>query len=632
MTTGVVCTPPILQFFNNNGQVLAGGSVLTQVGGVNTATYSDSGLTIPLPNPIPLNARGEVSTAAGASSQLFLTPNTVYTFTVSDSGGNQIYVASYVNGVQLSGAAAAAALSPITNAAILNSLLITPAEVAAGVTPVNYSYAPIQAQRYNAKFDGATDDTAALNNSISVAKQTINGAVGNVVQLPLGTAVLSSEVTLPNDVRFLGTNKNGSIFQASASWNSGTSPYMLHAVNGTSSMFDSILESLTIDCNNIAGLGAILSDAWQENSGPRRCLIQNFCTYGVHYQNGFGGAAYSTVSDTEIFSSISGATAGIRVEQISSVGSFRLVVDRATIASPGGSPQLPRGIDIVNDSSDLFHVHGENCTSVIYLDGVGSHVIIGATGDSNTTNLVEIAATFRGSVRLLGCKRAGATNFLKDNRVGGYGTLTGADYADFTLSTGTGYVISGISQAASAVVTISTPSATNPFAVGSKITFAAVLGMTQINGLQGTASAVGGVSGAWTATVNINSSGFGAYTSGGVAILPPDRAPMADLQLFASCTFDGTAVGTNAPAAGFNVSSVTRNAAGDYTLNFTNALSNVLAQCSVMTGIDSTDGWWAAFIGFTTTTLHFTVRRGGASAGAKVDTNPIQVIVTGRGT
>lgn len=38
------------------------------------------------------------------------------------------------------------------------------------------------------------------------------------------------------------------------------------------------------------------------------------------------------------------------------------------------------------------------------------------------------------------------------------------------------------------------------------------------------------------------------------------------------CVFDGTLTGTNAPTAGGNVTSVTRNATGDYTINFTTAL------------------------------------------------------------
>jgi hypothetical protein len=38
------------------------------------------------------------------------------------------------------------------------------------------------------------------------------------------------------------------------------------------------------------------------------------------------------------------------------------------------------------------------------------------------------------------------------------------------------------------------------------------------------------------------------------------------------CVFNGTTTGTNAPTAGFNVSTVTRNAAGDYTITFATAM------------------------------------------------------------
>src|SRR4029077_20724553 len=100
MATGVACPLIIPQVFSNQGVPAVGGSVLTQVGGINTATYSDIGLTTPLPNPIPLNSRAEVSTSAGASSQLFLTPNTVYTSTLSDALGNTLWTAPYVNGGQ----------------------------------------------------------------------------------------------------------------------------------------------------------------------------------------------------------------------------------------------------------------------------------------------------------------------------------------------------------------------------------------------------------------------------------------------------------------------------------------------------------------------------------------------------
>jgi hypothetical protein len=79
----------------------------------------------------------------------------------------------------------------------------------------------------------------------------------------------------------------------------------------------------------------------------------------------------------------------------------------------------------------------------------------------------------------------------------------------------TDFAITGITQAASAVVTINSPAPTNPFSVGEVATIYGVNGMTQINGTSATVSAIGGAAGAWTITVSINSSAFSAYTSGG---------------------------------------------------------------------------------------------------------------------
>jgi Pectate lyase superfamily protein len=90
---------PILQFWNNSGQLNAGGTLLTQVGGVNYPTYQDPAGLIPLPNPIPLNSRGEVSNSSGVSSQLYLMPGIVYVFTLYDCFGNQLWIAEDVMGI-----------------------------------------------------------------------------------------------------------------------------------------------------------------------------------------------------------------------------------------------------------------------------------------------------------------------------------------------------------------------------------------------------------------------------------------------------------------------------------------------------------------------------------------------------
>lgn len=86
----------ILQFLNNAGVPNVGGSILTQVGGVNYPTYQDAAGMTALPNPIPLNSRGEISNTSGVSSQLFLAQGVTYVFTLKDASGNTIWTANNV--------------------------------------------------------------------------------------------------------------------------------------------------------------------------------------------------------------------------------------------------------------------------------------------------------------------------------------------------------------------------------------------------------------------------------------------------------------------------------------------------------------------------------------------------------
>lgn len=102
-------------------------------------------------------------------------------------------------------------------------------------------------------------------------------------------------------------------------------------------------------------------------------------------------------------------------------------------------------------------------------------------------------------------------------------------------------LISGISKAASAVVTLSTVSGANPYAANDYVTFSDVGGMTQINQLAGIVTAVGGVSGAWTVTVAIDSSAFSVYTSGGY-LAPAGNMGFGVKSLFTSQFASGNSV------------------------------------------------------------------------------------------
>jgi hypothetical protein len=96
----------------------------------------------------------------------------------------------------------------------------------------------------------------------------------------------------------------------------------------------------------------------------------------------------------------------------------------------------------------------------------------------------------------------------------------------------------------------------------------------------------------------------------GVANTPPTVQDSAGTQIGTFCrawvNFNGT--GTVAIRASFNVSSITDNGTGDYTVNFTNALPD--ANYSVVTGGTRSDGAQSTILGLiTTTTPSTTVAR-----------------------
>lgn len=80
--------------------------------------------------------------------------------------------------------------------------------------------------------------------------------------------------------------------------------------------------------------------------------------------------------------------------------------------------------------------------------------------------------------------------------------------------------VTAITQASSAVVTVNTVSGSNPFAIGNTVGLTGVVGMTQINNVNATVTNIGGSSGAWTITINVNSAAFSAYVSGGTLSSP----------------------------------------------------------------------------------------------------------------
>jgi uncharacterized protein (TIGR02217 family) len=115
------------------------------------------------------------------------------------------------------------------------------------------------------------------------------------------------------------------------------------------------------------------------------------------------------------------------------------------------------------------------------------------------------------------------------------GALEQATPAMWSVDTTTGRVtfaanktraVTGITKAASAVATVGA----HTFVVGESVNFGSVAGMTEINGLRGTVTATG----ASTITVDIDSTGFGTYTSGGTVNTNPQTGEV----VYGGCEFD----------------------------------------------------------------------------------------------
>ena len=307
----------------------------------------------------------------------------------------------------------------------------TAAETLAAVSEVAGAFTAGDVRRYGARVDNATDDTNAVRTALKVGSQSVSGAYGGAITSPTGTVMLPATVSLPSRVRVVGLNKRGSVFKAATGF---AGQWMFNASTGGSSMFDQTLEHLTVDANNIAGLGCVFSDSWQEGCGLRNALLMNFATAGVRLKTGYGGAALTRIQDAEIFGGTTAGAVGIDLQQISQVGAFMLHVSDSTIA--GGAAALERGVNVAMDSLHLRNVHFEHCNSAVYLNGSGNHVLIGVTGGPGVTNLIELAPTFSGSLTAIGCFRNNATNFLRDSRPGGLGVVSGHDITQLTISAG----------------------------------------------------------------------------------------------------------------------------------------------------------------------------------------------------
>lgn len=169
------------QFFSNVGVPLKNGKIYSYLAGTSTpvATYTTSAGNIAHSNPIVLDSSGRVPTG-----EIWVTPQQNYKFVLKDE--SDLLIATYDN---------IPAVNDLGSAADIPYL---PPFV--GARTSNYSVADklaqaVSVQDFGAVGDGVTDDTLAIQKAINEA---------NVVYFPLGKTYVVSNITLTQNVTFLG--------------------------------------------------------------------------------------------------------------------------------------------------------------------------------------------------------------------------------------------------------------------------------------------------------------------------------------------------------------------------------------------------------------------------------------------
>lgn len=251
------------QFFDNDGNPLAGGKLYSYQAGTTTpqSTYTTAAGNIAHSNPIILNAAGRVP-----SGEIWLSVNQNYKFVLDTSTDQLIATWDNITGINGTGIA--------TNA---SNVQYDPTGTGAVSTTVQAKLRQtISVQDFGAVGDGNTDDTTALQNAI-------NAAIAENQELLIdGGTFIASTLTINGSISIKGS---GTIKQKANTTNN------LILVSGTS--VNAKFFGLTFDGNqlNQAASGGSIRTIYFTSSGTstepasiyvENCTFLNGCGYNIN--------------------------------------------------------------------------------------------------------------------------------------------------------------------------------------------------------------------------------------------------------------------------------------------------------------------------------------------------------------
>jgi hypothetical protein len=398
-----------LQYFTDQGVVLAGGTVSTFVAGTSTpvATFTDSTLGVSNGTVITLTSAGRLPASCWVGT------GTKIKMVLKDSGGNPIANGTIDN---LSGIG-----DPFGQTAFFAQ---TAAEISAGVTPVNYSMPSHIAtngifypERYGTNTTpGTTPMSAIIQTAITVATTAGGGEIVlSDTQYQLGTIA----VTVPASVKIRGVKGNKIVVDSSAPANM---PQAYFSITGGNVEIDGVLGSIAANPFTVyAAKGSFIGLGASNLSNIR--VHDCDSTWFMHFF--FASNIAATVANTatnvviERNRSTSFATDIFNIGLSPTNWTIRDNTSETishTLSNNGGAIQIMPGVNLAN--VDAF-------TQSFYDTGYGSKIVI--TGNSLLNSLDR-------PIRIMNCQQVEVSDNNLSLRIGSFfndSTLYSADALTF---------------------------------------------------------------------------------------------------------------------------------------------------------------------------------------------------------
>ncbi len=246
--------------------------------------------------------------------------------------------------------------------------------------------------------------------------------------------VLNTSVALTtgSGVRIIGSNPFVSVIRALSAFPANTPVVRLDRSGGVTPEFYNRLESITIDCNDIADTG-VYSQSCQEQGGLIDCRIVKWRSKGIHLKG--SAVMHCNMDDLWVYSSTQASPTGAVALTMEQLGGTVSVRRGSFINTANTAASQANGVYVLGSTAvafDTVHLEGGS----IVLDNSNASVT-SATGHSTVPSLIR-ATTATSSVEWKNISRMGSTYTIEDSTSG-----TAQSYTATSGSTGNGGLVIG---------------------------------------------------------------------------------------------------------------------------------------------------------------------------------------------